>query len=114
MVNFARPELRRWLEAKCEQLVEAALEFEHGPGDQEPFVVVGARAAVEDLWHALHSLRVLAATPHFAIVSPEVLALCQDLATFAADLDRKIAALDFRIGPPPHEVTSGASVRDPN
>ncbi len=114
MVNFARPELRRWLEAKFEQLVEVALEFEQGPGYQEPFVVVGARAVVDDLWHTTQSLRALAATPYHAIVSPEESALCRDLATLADDLSGKIAALDFRIGSAPDEPTSGASVRNTN
>lgn len=114
LVHFTRPGLRQRLQNACEQIAEEALELEEGPGFGEPWLKVGSRAAVADLWHTQQTFVGLAATRCTTVVTEAEDRLCQYLEELAADLERKIADLEWRLGPPPPELPADAARRPAN
>jgi hypothetical protein len=114
LVHFTRPGLRQRLQNACEQIAEEALELEEGPGFSEPWLKVGSRAAVTDLWHIQQTFLGLAATRRSSVVTEEENLLCQYLEELAADLERKIAELDRRLGPAPPDLPADAARRPAN
>jgi hypothetical protein len=114
LVHFTRPGLRQRLQNACEQIAEDTLELEEGPGFSEPWLKVGSRAAVADLWHNQQAFLGLAATRRTSVVTEEEDLFCQYLEELAADLERKIADLERRLGPPPPELPFDATRRPAN
>jgi hypothetical protein len=114
LVHFTRPGLRQRLQNACEQIVEEALELEEGPGFGEPWLKVGSRAGVGDLWHIQQGFLGLASTRRVSEVTEEEERLCQVLETVAEDLARIIAELERQLGPPPPELPSDAARRPAN
>lgn len=114
LVLFTRPGLRHQLQKACEKIVEDALELEEGPGIGESWLKAGARAGAADSWHTLQWFLGLAATRRVSVVTEEEDLLCQYLETLAENLERLIADLERRLGPPPPELPSDAARRPAN
>lgn len=109
LVHFTRAGLRHRLQAACEEIVDQALELEEGPGLEEPWLVAGSRAGVEDLWHVQQAFLGLASTRRVSAVTEEEERLCRALEAAAEHLARVIADLERQIGPPPPEGGAEAS-----
>ncbi|HEV7671671.1 MAG TPA: hypothetical protein VGS22_24380 [Thermoanaerobaculia bacterium] len=115
LVHFTRSGLRLRLQKACEKIVEDALELEEeGPGLGESWLKTGSRAGAVDLWHTLQAFLGLAATRRVSVVTEEEDLLCQYLEALAENLERMIADLERRLGPPPPELPSDAARRPTN
>ncbi len=114
LVHFTRPGLRERLQDACEQIAEEALELEDGSAPGETWLKSGARAGVADLWHTQQAFLGFAASRRLSAVTEEENRLCQALEELAEDLERKIAELDRRLGPPPPELPGAAARRPAN
>ncbi|HEV7670565.1 MAG TPA: hypothetical protein VGS22_18755 [Thermoanaerobaculia bacterium] len=114
LVHFTRPGLRQRLQNACEEIAEEALEMEDGSGSGEPWLKVGSRAGVTDLWYIQQAFLALASTRRVSVVTEEEDLFCQYLEELAADLGRKIADLEQRLGPPPPELPFDAARRPAN